>query len=1293
MVQGVGKAENRLQIIRGKTLFHYPKSHDDYSLFVALNYDKNDKTIGLKELRFTSLSEILAGKVFFMNNNQLCFENTINWKDINPSVQPPVEYRFNSTDHRRNCNVECDPSCYSNITKTRQCWGAGPGMCQRLSQGEACHPSCERRCYGKLPNQCCHQECAGGCSGPKKTDCMACRNFLDDGACVPYCPPEIIYDNRMMMNVPNPNVKYAYGGICVPECPGYLLQDSGSCVRACPEGKHAKDGKNCVPCEGPCPRTCKGTEGSDFLNAANLNNFTDCTTIDGNLRILKHSFLVDQHFEIEALSPKNLTVLEHVREITGFLLIQSDHENFTDLSFLKSLEVIHGRQLDGGQALHILGTPLKSLELTSLKSVRNGNVYILANQQLCYAYTINWNELFLHSGQKAQVGFNKAPDHCEREGLVCDRQCNEDGCWGAGPNRCLKCKVYEFEEEHLCLSNCSDRPLLYHHGEGRCKRCHEECNNSCTGPENTDCDACAHVAIHGPDGQVSCFDKCPLSMYPDENNVCQPCHKYCAEIGCSGPDSKVGLNGCNSCEVGIRKNRDETAVTCLPPDTDQCKDGYHKATISSSSSSPMAGKTVCEPCHPFCTTCSGPGMSYCTACKFFKGLDGLCTDFCPQYAYSDNITKSCIKCHPECRGGCTGGNTSAHCKACSNFKVYLDEEHLRFNCTGECPESLPYQVRDKDKDENRNVCADESHPEVQAMLANEKEEEKKKIIILAVPTICGILLLAFLLTLFGYYCQKRAKAKEKTAELTARMTGFDETEPVTPTNAQPDLAKLRLIRESELRKGGIIGSGAFGTVYKGFWIPENENVKIPVAIKVLQDGTSPNQNKELLEEARVMASVEHACCIRILAVCMSAQMMLITQLMPLGCLLDYVRKNKEHIGSKVLLNWCTQIAKGMSYLEERGIVHRDLAARNVLVQTPTQVKITDFGLAKLLDYNEDEYHAAGGKMPIKWLALECIQHRIFTHKSDVWSFGVTAWELFTYGQKPYDNIRARDVPGLLEKGERLPQPSICTIDVYMIMIKCWMLDAESRPSFKELAEEFAKMARDPGRYLVVQGDKLMRLPSHSYDKIDLLRTVSVADNGPEEIIEADDYLQPQEPPLSPRHVVFENNNSPSMTLLPQGASMYPVKPEKGEASGPPWRERNYAHLNAAVEARKQRQQSPTRGREDSFNSRYSSDPIKFLKDREEMEGFAAYPPPSPVHNQNGLVVPSQRSPGQMKVLQLPVDEDNYLAPHMAASAPVMYTDLSDKGYYQNEKVFEEEPEADETDSMLKPSHPHPLMAQ
>ena len=65
------------------------------------------------------------------------------------------------------------------------------------------------------------------------------------------------------------------------------------------------------------------------------------------------------------------------------------------------------------------------------------------------------------------------------------------------------------------------------------------------------------------------------------------------------------------------------------------------------------------------------------------------------------------------------------------------------------------------------------------------------------------------------------------------------------------------------------------------------------------------------------------------------------------------------------------------------------------------------------------------------------------------------------------------------KGERLEQPPICTLELYMIIIKSWMVDPEARPSFHELVEEFSKMSRDPGRYLVIHGDKLMRLPSYT----------------------------------------------------------------------------------------------------------------------------------------------------------------------------------------------------------------------
>jgi len=198
----------------------------------------------------------------------------------------------------------------------------------------------------------------------------------------------------------------------------------------------------------------------------------------------------------------------------------------------------------------------------------------------------------------------------------------------------------------------------------------------------------------------------------------------------------------------------------------------------------------------------------------------------------------------------------------------------------------------------------------------------------------------------------------------------------------------------------------------------------------------------------------------------------------------------------------------MSYLEDKRLVHRDLAARNVLVQTASCVKITDFGLAKLLDYNEEEYRADGGKMPIKWLAIECIRNRIFTHKSDVWAFGVTVWELLTYGGRPYENVPAKEVPELLEAGHRLNQPDICSIDVFMLLIKCWFKEAASRPSFKELAEDFAKMAQDPGRYLVIPGDRYLRLPSYSSnDEKEMIRA-ALAD-GAGQVVEADEYLTPK----------------------------------------------------------------------------------------------------------------------------------------------------------------------------------------
>lgn len=148
-------------------------------------------------------------------------------------------------------------------------------------------------------------------------------------------------------------------------------------------------------------------------------------------------------------------------------------------------------------------------------------------------------------------------------------------------------------------------------------------------------------------------------------------------------------------------------------------------------------------------------------------------------------------------------------------------------------------------------------------------------------------------------------------KLALAMTGLEDNEPLRPTNVKPNLKKFRAVKEEELRISHKLGNGAFGEVFSGIWIPEGQNVKVPVAIKVLKNGTVTG-SKEFLEEAYIMASVDHPHLLSLLAVCMStSNLMLVTRLMALGCLRDFVEKYNGKIGSKVMLNWCTQIAKGL----------------------------------------------------------------------------------------------------------------------------------------------------------------------------------------------------------------------------------------------------------------------------------------------------------------------------------------------------------------------------------------------
>uniref|UniRef100_A0A8B9P8K7 Receptor tyrosine-protein kinase erbB-2 n=1 Tax=Apteryx owenii TaxID=8824 RepID=A0A8B9P8K7_APTOW len=521
-------------------------------------------------------------------------------------------------------------------------------------------------------------------------------------------------------------------------------------------------------------------------------------------------------------------------------------------------------------------------------------------------------------------------------------------------------------------------------------------------------------------------------------------------------------------------------------------------------------------CFQLCANgyCWGPGPTQCVACeRFLRGQECVASCNLLDGAVREHANGTrCLPCHPECQPQngtetCFGSEAD-QCVACAHYK---DAQ----NCVRKCPSGVKadasfvpiwkYPDEDAPCPQAPSRCQGMGQAGLPLCPRPPCHLLSCSQVTSIIAGVVGALLVVVLL-LITVVCVKRRRQQERKHTMRRLLQETELVEPLTPSGALPNQAQMRILKETELKKVKVLGSGAFGTVYKGIWIPDGESVKIPVAIKVLRENTSPKANKEILDEAYVMAGVGSPYVSRLLGICLTSTVQLVTQLMPYGCLLDYVRENKDRIGSQDLLNWCVQIAKGMSYLEEVRLVHRDLAARNVLVKSPNHVKITDFGLARLLDIDETEYHADGGKVPIKWMALESILRRRFTHQSDVWSYGVTVWELMTFGAKPYDGIPAREIPDLLEKGERLPQPPICTIDVYMIMVKCWMIDSECRPKFRELVTEFSRMARDPQRFVVIQND-MIGLPS-SIDSTFYRALLEEEDM--DNLVDAEEYLVPHQ---------------------------------------------------------------------------------------------------------------------------------------------------------------------------------------
>uniref|UniRef100_A0A3Q3A6T4 receptor protein-tyrosine kinase n=1 Tax=Kryptolebias marmoratus TaxID=37003 RepID=A0A3Q3A6T4_KRYMA len=329
----------------------------------------------------------------------------------------------------------------------------------------------------------------------------------------------------------------------------------------------------------------------------------------------------------------------------------------------------------------------------------------------------------------------------------------------------------------------------------------------------------------------------------------------------------------------------------------------------------------------------------------------------------------------------------------------------------------------------------------------------------------------------------RRSYSRRTTEATLNSLGISDELKQKLQDVMVDRHKLTL--------GKTLGEGEFGSVMEGLLTQEEFVLK--VAVKTMKIAIcTRSEMEDFLREAACMKEFDHPNVMRLLGVCLQTvesegypSPVVILPYMKHGDLHSYLLYSRlgdcpVHLPSQMLVKFMTDIARGMEYLSNKSFIHRDLAARNCMLNENMNVCVADFGLSKKI-YNGDYYRQGRiSKMPVKWIAIESLADRVYTTKSDVWSFGVTMWEIATRGQTPYPGVENSEIYDYLRQGNRLKQPPDCLDSIYSLMFSCWLLSPKDRPSFEILRCELEKALddlpdpQDPDEILYVNMDESPR---------------------------------------------------------------------------------------------------------------------------------------------------------------------------------------------------------------------------
>ncbi|XP_077000827.1 fibroblast growth factor receptor 1 isoform X7 [Tamandua tetradactyla] len=304
---------------------------------------------------------------------------------------------------------------------------------------------------------------------------------------------------------------------------------------------------------------------------------------------------------------------------------------------------------------------------------------------------------------------------------------------------------------------------------------------------------------------------------------------------------------------------------------------------------------------------------------------------------------------------------------------------------------------------------------------------------------------------------------------TPMLAGVSEYE--LPEDPRWELPRERLVL------GKPLGEGCFGQVVLAEAIgldKDKPNRVTKVAVKMLKSDATEKDLSDLISEMEMMKMIgKHKNIINLLGACtQDGPLYVIVEYASKGNLREYLQARRppgleycynpshnpeEQLSSKDLVSCAYQVARGMEYLASKKCIHRDLAARNVLVTEDNVMKIADFGLARDIHHIDYYKKTTNGRLPVKWMAPEALFDRIYTHQSDVWSFGVLLWEIFTLGGSPYPGVPVEELFKLLKEGHRMDKPSNCTNELYMMMRDCWHAVPSQRPTFKQLVEDLDRI--------------------------------------------------------------------------------------------------------------------------------------------------------------------------------------------------------------------------------------------